>query len=141
MGDTGLKKMPREGQPGDECNEPSPSVDAVTIFDKILSKEIPSDKVYEDDVAYAFKDINPTAPVHILVIPKIKDGLNHLSDTQEHHKSKLGHLMWVASRIGEQECPNGFRIVCNNKGDGLQSVDHLHLHIIGGKTLSWPPGC
>merc|ERR1712010_369419 len=106
--------MPREGQPGDECAEAPMTEDVVTIFDKILSQEIPSEKVFEDDVAYAFKDINPTAPVHILVIPKEKNGLNHLSDAQEHHKSKLGHLMWVAAQLGEEMCPGGFRLVCNN---------------------------
>eukprot|EP00658_Telonema_sp_P-2_P066940 TRINITY_DN558_c0_g1_i3.p1 TRINITY_DN558_c0_g1~~TRINITY_DN558_c0_g1_i3.p1 ORF type:complete len:212 (-),score=39.84 TRINITY_DN558_c0_g1_i3:376-1011(-) len=130
----------REGQPGDDAPQ-EPSNATVTIFDKILSKEIPSTCVYEDDQAFAFRDISPTAPTHILVIPKVKDGLDHLSDARPDQKAKLGHLMFVAGEIGKTECPGGFRIVVNNGDDGLQSVDHLHLHVIGGKKLSWPPGC
>merc|ERR1711865_130897 len=137
-----VKKMPREGQPGDPSEECSAvPVDVPTIFDKILAGEIPSDKVYEDSIAFAFRDIAPTAATHILVIPKIKDGLNHLHDAREDHKSKLGHLLFVASQLGKSECPNGFRIVINDGDDGLQSVDHLHVHVIGGQKLSWPPGC
>eukprot|EP00656_Telonema_subtile_P056131 TRINITY_DN8905_c0_g1_i1.p1 TRINITY_DN8905_c0_g1~~TRINITY_DN8905_c0_g1_i1.p1 ORF type:complete len:153 (-),score=48.61 TRINITY_DN8905_c0_g1_i1:275-733(-) len=131
----------REGQPGDE-GETVPVAEAVvTIFDKILAGDIPSDKVYEDDVAYAFRDISPAAQTHVLVIPKVKDGLDHLSDARADQKAKLGHLMFVAQEIGNKECPNGFRVVINNGDDGLQTVDHLHLHVIGGQKLSWPPGC
>eukprot|EP00658_Telonema_sp_P-2_P066939 TRINITY_DN558_c0_g1_i1.p1 TRINITY_DN558_c0_g1~~TRINITY_DN558_c0_g1_i1.p1 ORF type:complete len:196 (-),score=42.28 TRINITY_DN558_c0_g1_i1:332-919(-) len=139
-GDSTASMAEREGQPGDDAPQ-EPSNATVTIFDKILSKEIPSTCVYEDDQAFAFRDISPTAPTHILVIPKVKDGLDHLSDARPDQKAKLGHLMFVAGEIGKTECPGGFRIVVNNGDDGLQSVDHLHLHVIGGKKLSWPPGC
>lgn len=111
-----------------------------TVFDKLLSKEWNSDVVYEDDIAYAFRDIAPQAPVHILVIPKHRDGLVKLSKARENQKDILGHLMYVAQQIGKQECPNGFRIVINDGKDGAQSVYHLHLHILGGRQLAWPPG-
>lgn len=111
-----------------------------TVFDKILSKEWDSTKVYEDDLCYAFKDISPQAPTHVVLIPKKRDGLTQLSNAREDQKDILGHLMFVASQVGKQECPNGFRIVINDGKDGAQSVYHLHLHILGGRQMSWPPG-
>ena len=111
-----------------------------TIFDKILSGELSSDKVYEDDKAIAFRDINPQAPTHILVIPKKRDGLVKLSEARVDQKELLGHLLYVAQEVGQKDCPNGFRVVINNGKDGAQSVYHLHLHVIGGRQLSWPPG-
>jgi len=111
-----------------------------TIFDKILSKEWSSDKVYEDDIAYAFRDINPQAPIHILVIPKKRDGLTMLSKAKKDQQNLLGHLMFVAQEIGKKECPKGFRVVINDGEQGCQSVYHLHLHVIGGRQLNWPPG-
>lgn len=111
-----------------------------TVFDKILSKEWSSTKVYEDDVAYAFRDINPKAPTHILVIPKVRDGLVQLSKAREDQKELLGHLMYVAQEVGKKECPKGFRVVVNDGEDGAQSVYHLHLHVMGGREMGWPPG-
>lgn len=111
-----------------------------TIFDKLLSGEWPTDKVYEDDRAFAFRDVNPAAPVHILVIPKNRDGLVSLSKAREDQKELLGHLMYVAQEVGKKECPNGFRIVINDGEEGAQSVFHLHLHILGGRQMGWPPG-
>mmetsp|Transcript_10006 Transcript_10006/g.14156 ORF Transcript_10006/g.14156 Transcript_10006/m.14156 type:complete len:139 (+) Transcript_10006:294-710(+) len=111
-----------------------------TVFDKLLSGEWPSDKVYEDDEAFAFRDVNPQAPVHILVIPKKRDGLVKLSKAREDQKELLGHLMYVAQEIGNKECPNGFRLVVNDGADGAQSVYHLHIHILGGRQMEWPPG-
>lgn len=111
-----------------------------TIFDKILSGEWSSDKVYEDDLSFAFRDIKPQAPTHILVIPKHRNGLTMLSNAREDHKDILGHLLFVAQMIGKKECPQGFRIVINNGEHGSQSVYHLHIHVIGGRQLSWPPG-
>jgi histidine triad (HIT) family protein len=111
-----------------------------TIFDKLLSGEWPTDKVYEDDRAFAFRDVNPAAPVHILVIPKNRDGLVSLSKAREDQKELLGHLMYVAQQVGKKECPNGFRIVINDGEEGAQSVFHLHLHILGGRQMGWPPG-
>ena len=111
-----------------------------TIFDKLVSGEIPSDKVYEDDSVLAFRDIAPQGPVHICLIPKKRDGLTQLCKAREDQKAMLGHLMYVAGQIGAKECPKGFRIVVNDGADGAQSVYHLHLHIIGGRQMNWPPG-
>ena len=111
-----------------------------TVFDKLLSGEWDSDVVYQDDRAFAFRDVNPQAPVHILVIPKHRDGLTQLCKAQESQKELLGHLMYVATQVAQKECPNGYRIVINDGKDGAQSVYHLHLHIMGGRQMSWPPG-
>lgn len=111
-----------------------------TVFDKLLSNEWECKKVYEDDQALAFSDINPQAPVHILIIPKNRDGLTQLSKAREDQKALLGHLMYVAAEVGKKECPNGFRIVINDGKQGAQSVYHLHLHLLGGRQMEWPPG-
>ena len=111
-----------------------------TIFDKLLSGEWPTDKVYEDDRAFGFRDVNPQAPTHILIIPKNRDGLVSLSKAREDQKELLGHLMYVAQVVGKKECPEGFRIVINDGEEGAQSVYHLHLHILGGRQMNWPPG-
>ncbi|CAM6086892.1 unnamed protein product [Calypogeia fissa] len=114
---------------------------APTIFDKIISKEIPSTVVYEDDKVLAFRDINPQAPVHIILIPKHRDGLTQLSKATEGNKEVLGHLLYTAKVIADQEgLADGFRVVINDGLNGCQSVYHLHLHIIGGRKLKWPPG-
>lgn len=118
----------------------APGDDAPTIFDKLLSGAIPAKVVYEDDRAFCFRDVNPQAPVHILCIPKVKNGLSMLSKAREDQKELLGHLMYVAGEVGKKECPNGFRIVINDGMDGCQSVFHLHLHILGGRQMGWPPG-
>eukprot|EP00199_Chlamydomonas_sp_CCMP681_P005047 CAMPEP_0119107238 /NCGR_PEP_ID=MMETSP1180-20130426/9594_1 /TAXON_ID=3052 ORGANISM="Chlamydomonas cf sp, Strain CCMP681" /NCGR_SAMPLE_ID=MMETSP1180 /ASSEMBLY_ACC=CAM_ASM_000741 /LENGTH=133 /DNA_ID=CAMNT_0007092699 /DNA_START=95 /DNA_END=496 /DNA_ORIENTATION=+ len=113
-----------------------------TIFDKIVSKQIPANIIYEDDQALAFRDIAPQAPVHFLVIPKKRNGLTRLSKADESHKALLGHLLWVAQHVAVQEkLEPGFRVVINDGPEGCQSVYHLHLHVFGGKQLSWPPGC
>lgn len=111
-----------------------------TIFDKIIAGEIPCKKVYEDDLALAFHDVNPQAPVHFLVIPKQRAGLTQISKAKANQKEVLGHLMYVASQEGHKLCPGGFRIVVNDGKDGAQSVYHLHLHVIGGRQMNWPPG-
>ena len=85
-----------------------------TIFDKIIRKEIPSTIVFEDDLCLCFKDIAPTAPVHYLLIPKVKDGLSQLSKSSEKNKAILGHLMIIAGEIGNEHCPEGFRVVVND---------------------------
>jgi len=99
-----------------------------------------SENVYEDDEALAFRDVNPVAPVHILVIPKHRDGLTAISKARADQKALLGHLMYVASKVGKKECPDGFRIVINDGVDGSQLVHHLHLHVVGGRQMGWPPG-
>lgn len=111
-----------------------------TIFGKILRGEIPSEKVYEDERALAFKDINPAAPVHILVIPK--EHIVNLLDAEESHAELLGHLMLVAAKVAREQGleEDGFRLVANNGAGAGQTVFHLHLHVIGGRDLSWPPG-
>jgi histidine triad (HIT) family protein len=111
-----------------------------TVFDKILSGEWSSNKVYEDETAFAFRDITPQAPVHILVIPKERDGLTQLSKARAEQEGLLGHLLYVAQEVGKKECPEGFRLVINDGEHGAQSVYHLHIHVLGGRQLEWPPG-
>lgn len=113
-----------------------------TIFDKIVSKDIPATIIYEDSLALAFRDINPQAKTHFLVIPKIRAGLTRLSKATEEHKMLLGHLMYTAQLVAKQEkLDAGFRVVVNDGVEGCQSVYHLHLHVLGGEQLTWPPGC
>ena len=112
----------------------------LTVFDKLLSGEWPTDKVYEDDLVLAFRDVNPQAPVHFLVIPKKRDGLTMLSKMREDQKGLLGHMMYVAQSVGKKECPQGFRVVVNDGEHGAQSVFHLHIHVFGGRQMKWPPG-
>lgn len=109
-----------------------------TIFKKIIDKEIPADVVYEDDQCLAFRDVNPAAPTHILVIPKREIAqLDHMSAEDA---PLMGHLMYVATLVAKQENLLGYRLVVNVGAKGGQSVFHLHLHVIGGRSLSWPPG-
>lgn len=111
-----------------------------TIFDKILAKEIPADVVYEDDVCMAFKDINPVAPVHLLLIPKVRSGLTQLQFATDDHVFLLGHLMSKVGHVAKIAGLDSYRLVVNDGKAALQSVFHLHLHIIGGRDLAWPPG-
>ena len=111
-----------------------------TIFDKILRQEIPCQKVYEDDYAFAFHDINPQAPVHVLVIPKTKiEGFNHLADLDS---SFLGEYMKSITKVVNQLnlSADGYRIVFNSGKNGQQTVDYMHAHILGKRQLKWPPG-
>ncbi|MEM1348530.1 MAG: histidine triad nucleotide-binding protein [Myxococcota bacterium] len=111
-----------------------------TIFGKIIRGELPADKVYEDDRALAFRDINPAAPTHILVIPK-KPVVN-LLDAQEEGAELLGHLMLVAAKVAKEQglAEDGFRLAVNNGAGVGQTVFHLHLHVLGGRQFAWPPG-
>ncbi len=110
-----------------------------TIFSKIIRREIPADIVYEDDLALAFKDVNPQAPVHILVIPK--KPIPRLADAESQDHALLGHLLLTVKRVAEQAgLTNGYRLVINTGPDGGQTVYHLHLHILGGRQMTWPPG-
>ncbi|WP_421655862.1 histidine triad nucleotide-binding protein [Leptothermofonsia sp. ETS-13] len=110
-----------------------------TIFGKIARKEIPADIVYEDNLAIAFKDVNPQAPIHILVIPK--QPIAKLADAESQDHALMGHLLLTAKRVADQVgLTNGYRIVINNGPDGGQTVYHLHLHILGGRQMGWPPG-
>ena len=114
----------------------------VTIFDKIVAKEIPATIIFEDDSCMAFRDVNPVAKVHFLVIPKDRKGLTQLCKADETHEAMLGHLMVVAAKVAKQEGldETGYRVVINDGKIGCQSVYHLHIHVIGGQLLSWPPG-
>ncbi|MEW5861954.1 MAG: histidine triad nucleotide-binding protein [Cyanobacteriota bacterium] len=110
-----------------------------TIFSKIIRREIPAEIVYEDDLTLAFKDITPQAPVHILVIPK--KPLPQLSAAESEDHALMGHLLLTAKRVAQQVgLDNGYRLVINNGPDGGQTVSHLHLHILGGRQMNWPPG-
>ena len=110
-----------------------------TIFSKIIRKEVPADIVYEDDLTLAFRDIAPQAPVHILVIPK--KPIPQLDDAESEDHALMGHLLLTAKRVAQQVgLENGYRIVINNGSDGGQTVHHLHLHILGGRQMRWPPG-
>ncbi len=110
-----------------------------TIFSKIIRREVPADIVYEDDLTLAFKDIAPQAPVHILVIPK--KPIAQLADAESEDHALMGHLLLTAKRVAQQVgLDNGYRLVINNGSDGGQTVDHLHLHILGGRQMKWPPG-
>jgi len=111
-----------------------------TLFERIIAREIPADIVYETDDVLAFKDINPQAPVHILVIPK--KVLPKLSDAQDHDEQLLGKLLnalrQIASDMGLND--DGYRVVINNGENAGQTVFHLHLHLLAGRGFSWPPG-
>lgn len=111
----------------------------MTIFKKIIDKEIPAKIVYEDDRCLAFEDIAPQAPTHVLVIPKKE--IPSLAHATAEDEALLGHLMLVAAKVAQDRgLDGGFRVVTNAGPDGGQTVDHLHLHVLGGRKLTWPPG-
>lgn len=110
-----------------------------TIFSKIINKEIPSDVVYEDDLSFAFRDINPQAPVHILIIPK--KPIPQLTDAAISDQELLGHLMLVANKVAEMEgVVDAFRLVLNNGAGAGQEVMHMHFHLLAERSFTWPPG-
>ena len=105
------------------------------LFCKIAAHTIPIKAVYEDELCIVFPDINPQAPTHLLVIPKA-----HFAHVEAAPADKLGHVLHTAARMGEQHAPGGHRIVINTGAHGGQTVGHLHLHVLGGRHLGWPPG-
>jgi histidine triad (HIT) family protein len=110
-----------------------------TLFGKIISREIPADIVYEDERCLAFRDINPQASTHVLLIPKKE--IPRLSDATAEDEALLGHMMVTAGKIArELGIDEAFRLVVNNGADAGQSVFHLHLHILAGRKFAWPPG-
>ena len=111
-----------------------------TIFGKIIRKEIPAEIVYETDDVLAFRDINPIAPVHVLIIPK--KPVASVAHATEEDAQLLGALMLAAAEVARREglLENGYRVVTNIGSDGGQTVFHLHLHVIGGRKMEWPPG-
>jgi len=110
------------------------------LFCKIIAGDIPSNKVYSDDEIYAFHDISPAAPTHILVIPK--KNISAVNAANPEDQGLLGHLMLKSNDIAKQQglAEEGFRYVINTGDHGGQTVSHLHLHILGGRRMSWPPG-
>lgn len=109
------------------------------LFCKIIQGTIPSTAIYQDDQCYAFADINPKAPTHILIAPR--KHLDSLAIAQGEDRPLLGHLLWAAAEIARKHgLHKGYRIVINHGVDGGQTVDHLHIHLLGGRGLTWPPG-
>jgi histidine triad (HIT) family protein len=110
-----------------------------TLFGKVISREIPADIVYEDEQCLAFRDINPQAPIHVLLIPKKE--IPRLVDATSEDQALLGHMMVAAGKIAQQlGAGDAFRLVVNNGAQAGQSVFHLHMHILGGRGFTWPPG-
>ena len=111
-----------------------------TLFEKIAAREIPANIVYEDDLVIAFRDIKPAAPVHALIVPK--KPIPRIAEAAAEDHAVLGHMMLKAAAVAEKLglSQGGFRLVINNGPDAGESVPHLHLHILGGRHLAWPPG-
>jgi|TARA_B000000609_G_C24134534_1_gene327474 histidine triad (HIT) family protein len=110
-----------------------------SIFTKIKNKEIPGNVIYEDDKCFALEDINPQAPVHILIIPHKE--IAKISDSTPEDKELLGHLLLVSKTIAQKyELENNYRLIINNGAGAGQSVFHIHVHLMGGRSLDWPPG-
>ena len=111
----------------------------MTIFEKIVAREIPAKIVYEDDDVLAFHDVNPQAPVHVLIVPK--KAIPRLADASASDEAVLGKLLLTAKKIAtELGLTNGYRVVINNGPDAGESVPHLHVHVLGKRALAWPPG-
>lgn len=110
-----------------------------TLFQKIMDRDEPGDIIYEDDRCVALRDINPQAPTHVLIVPR--KPIPNLDALTEEDESLVGHLFLVAQRVAaDEELTGGYRTVFNNGPDARQTVDHIHLHLIGGRRMSWPPG-
>lgn len=109
-----------------------------TIFAKIIDRELPATIVYEDEQCLAFRDVNPAAPTHILVVPK--KPIDRIGSMTKDDESLIGHLFLAAGEIARTEGLSDYRLVINNGAGAGQSVFHLHVHIIGGRALDWPPG-
>ena len=110
-----------------------------TIFKKIIDREIPADIVFEDDLCLAFTDISPQAPTHVLLIPKKE--IPSVNDLADEDQALMGHLLLIAGKLaGQLGLDGGYRLVVNCGRDAGQAVDHIHIHILGGRGMSWPPG-
>jgi histidine triad (HIT) family protein len=116
------------------------SVMSKTLFEKIIAREIPATIVFEDDKVVAFRDVNPQAPVHALIVPR--HPIPRIAEARPEDHQVLGHLLLKAAEVAEKLglTRTGFRLVINNGPDAAESVPHLHCHIIGGRKMSWPPG-
>jgi len=109
-----------------------------TLFGKIINREVEADIIFEDDQALAFRDINPQAPTHFLVIPK--KPIPRLSAAEDIDEQLLGHLLLVARKVAAQEGLEDFRLNINDGAGASQTIFHLHIHVLGGRSFSWPPG-
>jgi histidine triad (HIT) family protein len=110
-----------------------------TLFEKIIAREIPAAIVYEDDLVLAIRDINPQAPVHVLIVPKKL--IPRIAEAEADDQQLLGHLLLKAAEVAKKlDLKSGYRLVINNGADGGETVPHLHVHILGGRHLAWPPG-
>ena len=110
-----------------------------TIFQKIIDRELPADIIYEDEQSLVFRDINPVAPTHLLIIPKKQ--IEKISDANDEDQALLGHLFLVAGKVAKQlDIDDAFRLVVNNGAGAQQTVFHLHIHLIAEREFSWPPG-
>ena len=111
----------------------------MTLFEKIITREIPAEILYEDDICIAIKDVNPQAPTHLLIIPKKPIAM--LKDLNEDDTLLAGHLIITANKIAHQlALEDNYRIVINNGPNACQSVYHIHIHLLAGRGMSWPPG-
>ena len=111
-----------------------------TLFEKIRDKEIPASIIHQDDLCLAFRDISPQAPVHVLIVPN--DPIPRIGLAEAGREALLGHLLLTAAALARSEgiAESGYRLVINNGPDGGEAVPHLHIHLIGGRKLDWPPG-
>jgi histidine triad (HIT) family protein len=110
-----------------------------TLFQKIIARELPAAIVYEDDLVLAFRDIRPAAPVHVLIVPKKM--IPRIGEAKVEDEKLLGHLLLKAAQVARQlGLTDGYRLVINNGADGGETVPHLHVHILGGRRMDWPPG-
>uniref|UniRef100_A0A7S0ES07 HIT domain-containing protein n=1 Tax=Hanusia phi TaxID=3032 RepID=A0A7S0ES07_9CRYP len=137
-----------EALAGEEVNERWKNIlhaglrdnDAPTIFDRIIQRQIPSEVVMEDEDVLVFKDIHPQAPLHLLIIPKRRDGLTQLRFASADHQELLGKMLLTAGKIAKEQNLRGYRLVINDGSDAQQSVFHLHMHLLSGRQMRWPPG-
>lgn len=110
----------------------------MTLFERIIARQLPANIVYEDEDVVAFRDIHPQAPTHVLVVPR--KAIPRLDAAEDSDAELLGRCMLVAARVAKQEGLGGFRLVVNTGEEAGQTVFHLHLHVVGGRRMSWPPG-
>jgi histidine triad (HIT) family protein len=112
----------------------------MTLFEKIISREVPAQIIHEDDQCIAIRDINPQAPIHVLVIPK--KPIPRLSEASDSDEGLLGHLLLTAAEVAKREgmAENGYRVIVNQGWHAGESVPHLHVHVLGGRQMKWPPG-
>mmetsp|Transcript_85514 Transcript_85514/g.228038 ORF Transcript_85514/g.228038 Transcript_85514/m.228038 type:complete len:407 (-) Transcript_85514:14-1234(-) len=135
-----LEKWEQDGRWAKILHAGLRDTEPASIFDKILAKQIPSEIVYEDDRVLAFNDISPQAPTHIVFIPKQREGMTQLRFSSEDHEGTLGHILAVAGKVAREKNLRGYRLVINDGKEAGQTVFHLHMHLLSGRHLSWPPG-